>query len=375
MLNVWQWVFMASSARSILVLAAAVAAGGAVPAQPGAGSKPLPAGTVRFERAVVVDPSGMAQPMGAATLFIPYGWRTRGGVVWGRQHACTDYFNLDWAATSPDGLSSILLLPQAGWEMDNTGHANAVKIGCTKQPMANVQVYLQSVLRQRWPGASAQGFRRRPDLETRASTSPSQGGGQMSTRTEAGELQFVDKQQGRDMQGSVGAIVTFTQTSLPVQGMGNLQFLTASAAPGYAVVVPAGQLDFAYFERIRRSIQPNREWLQEVTRFVTGLRRNEQIEVGKRNQIWAETNAQIAALRASSWNASQRSADQRAADFSQTIRGVENYQGADGKKTELDAGFANAWKLNDGSYLMSTNPNFDAGRDLGLEGRRLDPKR
>ena len=238
MFNVWQRVFGASAARLILLLAAA--AGSAGHAQPGMPSKPLPAGTVRFERAVIVDPSGQAQPMGAATLFIPYGWRTRGGVVWGRQHACTDYFNLDWAATSPDGLSTIAVLPQAGWEMDNTGHANALKIGCTKQPMTSAQAYLQSVVRQRWPGASVQGFRRRPDLETRGSTSPTQGGGQMSTRAEAGEMLFAFRQQGKDMQGSVAAAVTYMQTSLPVQGMGNLQFLTASAAPVTSSLCPPG---------------------------------------------------------------------------------------------------------------------------------------
>ena len=87
------------------------------------------------------------------------------------------------------------------------------------------------------------------------------------------------------------------------------------------------------------------------------------------------TNNQIAALRKASWENGQQSADQRALAFSQTIRGVENYRDASGRSTELAGGYSNAWKLNDGSYLMSINPNFDVRRDLGLDALKLEPDR
>ena len=105
-----------------------------------------------------------------------------------------------------------------------------------------------------------------------------------------------------------------------------------------------------------------------------------QINVGRiaqkgqqeRQAIWNNTQQEIASMRTAIWRDGQRSADQRAADFSQMIRGVENYQGADGHKKELESGYANAWKLRDGSYVMSSTPGFDIYRDLGVEGERLD---
>ncbi len=95
----------------------------------------------------------------------------------------------------------------------------------------------------------------------------------------------------------------------------------------------------------------------------------------KRNQIWQNINSQIAQMRTEIWNNNQRSSDQRATEFSQFIRGVQNYQGGDGQKTELSAGYHHAWKLNDGTYLLATQPNFDPRRELGVDGQRLESTR
>lgn len=42
----------------------------------------------------------------------------------------------------------------------------------------------------------------------------------------------------------------------------------------------------------------------------------------------------------------------------QTIRGVQTYQGADGK-LELSSGHGQAWSRGDGTYLLSNSPSFD----------------
>lgn len=67
----------------------------------------------RFESTVSLDDTGFAQPMAAATLFIPHGWRTTGGVFWAQEFTCTNGYSFGWTATSPDGLTSMALWPQA----------------------------------------------------------------------------------------------------------------------------------------------------------------------------------------------------------------------------------------------------------------------
>ena len=49
-----------------------------------------PARYYRFDRGVVVDATGFAQPMAAASLLIPHGWRMSGGVLWGQEFLCTN---------------------------------------------------------------------------------------------------------------------------------------------------------------------------------------------------------------------------------------------------------------------------------------------
>jgi uncharacterized protein YbdZ (MbtH family) len=338
-----------------------------------ANGKAMPAGTYRFEPSVVPDPYGQDKPMAAATMFIPYGWRASGGVVWSPEHACTDYYNVSWGAVSPDGSSGLGVLPQLGWEMNNTGNPRSVKIGCQRLDLQSAQAYLQAVMKKGWPGAQAQNFRRLPEYEVAEKASPTAGGGSMRNRTEAGELTFAFKKDGRDMVGKISAVVGFSVTRLPVQGMADLQFVNARANPGFVSFAPAGQYDHGFFERIRRSIQPNPEWIRRVIDSTLALNRIQQAGERERQKIWNNTQQEVAAMRVSIWQSGQKSADQRAADFSQMIRGVEHYAGADGRKTELDSGYANAWKLKDGSYLMSSASGFDPNRDLGIDGQRLDP--
>jgi len=80
-----------------------------------------PPGVVRFDRAVIIDASGFEQPLAASTLFIPHGWVTQGGVLWGQEFMCTNGYNVNWSATSPDGLTTISVLPQEKWETNNYG--------------------------------------------------------------------------------------------------------------------------------------------------------------------------------------------------------------------------------------------------------------
>ena len=130
---------------------------------PLAQQKGLPAGALHVERAVILDPTGFEAPMAASTLFLPSGWQTQGGVFWAREHMCTNGYNYNWTATSPDGTTTINVLPQERWETNNmTGAASTP--GCQAAPYRNAQQYLQSVV-QRWrPGARVLDFRVRQDL-------------------------------------------------------------------------------------------------------------------------------------------------------------------------------------------------------------------
>ena len=56
------------------------------------------------------------------------------------------------------------------------------------------------------------------------------------------------------------------------------------------------------------------------------------------------------------------------------IRGNETYNDANaaGGQVELSNLYDHAWRLNDGSYVLSNDASFEPWRDLGLEGKRLE---
>lgn len=336
--------------------------------------KPLPATLLRLDPAVIPDGSGQARPMAASTMFIPHGWRPQGpGVVWGTQYQCTDYFNFNWRAVAPDGVTMIGLLPQAGWGDDNTGHANTLKPGCTKQPFRTVQAYLQAVAKTMFPDARMLEFRPRREFDQAAVQTPMPGGGITRTHTEAGEIIFAFTQDGRSMRGAITVGVTFSLSQLPVEGMGNLQFLTAAAYPGYVVIAPREKFNLALYDGLGKTLQPNPQWVALVSDFVLKLRRGEQIELGKRQQIWRETSDALGTLITESWNANQASADKRATAVSQALRDVQTFNDPDaaGGSVELSSRYDHAWRLADGSYVLSGDASFEPGRDLGIEGRKL----
>jgi hypothetical protein len=375
-------------AASFRVGAGAGAAGGVAPSPgspippvPGMGKQAmvgangLPPKTWRLEPSIIADPYGQEQPVTAATLFIPQGWRTRGGVQWAREYGCTFGFATSWSAVSPDGQSSIRVLPHDGWDYNDAPNPNAVRASCRKSNVRELRPYLQTVIARTWPGATLSGYRPRTDTVAAPKTAPSPSGGVVKSWEEAAEVYFEFPSAGGPMRGILMGKMGTEMHQFAVSSSEEKHFAAVYVHPIIVMTAPAAQADRGLLEAVRTSIQPDPQWLQVLQGHAGRIMTDAIKQAGKRADIWEATNNEISALRKQAWENSQQSVDRRAIAFSQTIRGVENYTGPDGRKTELSSGYSAAWKLNDGTYLMSTNPAFDARRDLGVSAERLDPNR
>ena len=334
-------------------------------------------GVVRFDRAVIVDPVGFEAPMAALTMFVPHGWQTEGGVLWGREYLCTNGYNFNWTATSPDGSSRMSILPQQKWESNNYGAAASTP-GCVSAPYTTTQAYLAAVVQLWHPGAQLPDYRRRPDLETQFasynSATPT-AMGEMRTWVESGELLFTFNDHGRAMRGSVAASVVFSLMRTNTgTGMGVMDALSATAFPAFGVTAPADQLDLKFFEALRRTIKTNPQWEQRLAHHNMAIARVALEENAKRAAMMAKSNDEIARIREQAWDSYQESADRRAREFGELIKGVETYSDtqAPGGTVELSHNYDNAWRLNDGSYVLSNDASFEPWRDLGVEGHRLE---
>lgn len=332
---------------------------------------------LRFDPAVIVDAHGFAQPIGAVTLFIPHGWHTQGGLEWGSQYLCTNGYAINWQASAPDGSASIVILPQTGWSMNNYG-AGPHTPGCMQAPYTNVRQYIEALLVRWKPGARPLDYRVREDVRQSLGVADSvtpMPAGQVRMWVEAGEILFAFNEDGRDMRGSLAAAVVFNHTRSDF-GTGPMEALNGTALHAYGVTAPNGQLDLGYFEAVRRSIKMNPRWEQLIAGHNARIGQVALEESRKRSEIISRSNAEIARIRQDAWASYQESADRRAREFGEAIRGVETYHDPDaaGGTVELSHLYDNAWRLADGTYVLTNDASFEPYRDLEIEGRRLTPE-
>lgn len=354
------------------------APGGSPPtATPPAGRRGLPSGALRVEPAVILDPTGFEAPMAAVTLFLPTGWTTKGGVVWGQQFACVNGYNFDWSASSPDGRSRIAILPQEKWEWNNYG-AGPSSPGCSLAQCTSVEQFLRGSVSQRIPQARNHQFLRRTDLEkdyaqyNRVTPMPL---GETRGWVEAGELRYEWIDGGQPMKGSTAAVVVFSLLRTNAGGgLGVMDALTGMAFPGYVTSAPADRFDPAFFEAIRRSSKGTPAWQARIAGHNTAIARVALEEGRKRSAIIARTNEEISRIRQEAWSSYQESADRRFREFGEVIKGVETYDDghAPGGRVELSSQYNHAWRLNDGSYILTNDTSFEPWRDLGQEGTKLE---
>lgn len=317
--------------------------------------------------------------MAAATLFLPAGWTARGGVVWGRQHMCVNGYNFDWSAASPDGLSRIAIIPQEKWEWNNIG-AGPSNPGCSLAQCTSVEQYLRNLLSRLAPAARAVHFSRRPDLEKEYATlnqvSPMPLG-ESRAWVESGEVRYDwQDDNGRAMKGSLAAVAVFNL--LRTQSLGGvMEAFTGAVFPGYAASAPAGTFEPAFFEAIRRSIKIDPRWQARISGHNNAIARTALEETRKRGAIISKTNDEIARIRQEAWTSYQESSDRRVREFCEVIKGVETYDdtNAPGGRVELSSQYSHAWRLGNGSYVLTDDPSFEPWRDLGEEGTKLEATR
>jgi len=348
---------------------------GAQPAR--AAKRGLPRGSFHMQRVEIVDHNGFDRPMAASFGLVPVGWRTRGGVQWGQQFMCTNGYAVDWSASSPDGLRAVAVLPQEKWEANNYG-AGVSTPGCASASIGSVRQYLDSRVARLFAGARPVDYRTRPDLAAKFaqlnSTTPMPMG-ELRTWVEAGEVLFDFERQGRAMRGALAAVTVFTLSRTAGLGAGqSMDALTGTALPAFLATAPRGELNLRFTEAIRQSFLPNPDWEARIAGHNLAIARVTQQEVAKRSRMTAEYNDYVSRIRREAADARAASDERRQREFSELIRGTETWDDADapGGQVELSGLYDHAWKLGDGTYVLSADAGFDPWRDLGVEGRRLD---
>jgi hypothetical protein len=367
---------------ALAVGALACSAGRAQPARPAAGAA-LPPSAFRVEVAEIVDRSGFGQPMVAARVLVPAGWRTQGGVQWATR-PCQEPATFAWSAVSPDGRAGVDISPAETWAAGSNGSGD-----CAPGAFRTVREYLEAYVQRRAPGARVLDYRPRPDfMEANkdyydASLRIVNGSGTgVRAWVDAGEALYAFQRDGVAMRGTVAAVAMFYGSELanPLGGP-PLWSLTGGAHGVFGAYAPDGQLDFAKVESIRKSVKADVAWTAEMMKLtqrlgdinVRGTRERAAIIVAggaaltqstiAANQLASRNYADVRGPGSASGASNSATDDRIQRERLEVLRGVETYHDpVEGGTVQLDNTFGHAWRVNnEKAYILTNDPNFNPG--------------
>jgi hypothetical protein len=374
-------------------------------------SAPAEAGTFRLRVIDVVDQSGFERPMVAARIAIPYDWVAQSRVVWQIGNFCSALpVLIEVSAQSRDRRQGFNIYPTATWYWDNmasinrqfaaqmqaqmqmlgvpyvpmpeiTAGAGSTPSGCLAATITDATGLLRRVgLGELRRGAVMLDGRSRIELVAPGSRQAVQRGPtgiETVSREDIGEMLIGFSLRGQDYVEIMRGYVAATQVTMPsVTGMGEPMVNGQGMGTIYAFHAPNGDLDFALFEVIVGSIAIDPRWLARVQSVMANNARVTQSEIAKRSAIISQSNNEINDIIVRGYEARSRSMDRSAENFSNYLRGQEVFvDRQSGEQVALPNTHRYNWRLNDGSYLLTDDANFNPNVELRIGGRRLEVRR
>jgi hypothetical protein len=348
--NGWRAVRVAAT---VLTVAAAAAVGADDRPRP---AHPQETDMLHFVPLVVNDPV-LGQEAGR--LLIPADWRGAGQVAW-RFHPqypaaiAVRAYN----PAGPEAVFSYPMLPFVAsvWHLPPGGRYIGNEVGPYPGDIAGyVRLYLLPRFRPEVRNARVVAVEPMPDwAQTSLAVQGARSAG-IRAQAEAGRVRIAYALDGQPVEEEFYVMLD----SLYMVGLHNwgAEWATSvRAAPGrldpvrsvQQVMVSSFRLDLSWYARERQAAAVFEQMIYREQEAVMNISR-----------ILAETNRHVTDVIRSSYESRQAALDRVNARFSEYIRGVETYQGADGRRVELPSGYSQAWVNNRGEYVLSNNAGFN----------------
>ena len=351
---------MMARATRALVAAAILAASAAQ-----AANAPL-----RLKRFAFVDRQGIG---GEAFSFLgPADWRFRGGVVWTLRSPAMPA-TVAFTVTSPDGAYQLEAFPSSLYFWTNnpmvlqTFPPGSFYLGSqVRPPLGPVQALQQLIIpahRRGVAGLRVVEAKVLPELARQLGAGQQSApgaqsnalGGKVKVRYQAGQRAFEEE---------FYCVVETTSMGMPTPyGMVvNVHWLPSYV---FSFRAPEGKLQAVKptFEIMVRTFKVNPRWFNKYNQLINFLVQNQirQINnIGRISRIISQTNDEISDMMMASWRRRNAVYDRLADQFSQAIRGVDEYLDPTiNQRVELPNGYDRAWTNGQGEYILSDNPNFD----------------
>ena len=130
------------------------------------------------------------------------------------------------------------------------------------------------------------------------------------------------------------------------------------------------------FMALIRSFRLNPQWYaryMQVSQYLIQNQIQQIRHIGQISQIVSRTSDQISDMIMDSYNQRQETLDRLSTQFSQTIRGVDEYHGPfEERGVELPGGYDHAWSNALGEYILTDDPSFDPNIGSNLDWQAME---
>lgn len=331
------------------------------------------------QQAQIIDRHGFGRPLVAATLSIPKGWKSEGGIVWSQNASgCGPApTHINWHALAPDGIGMISVLPEETWSGNNLPVQGQTQ--CPNVTVTDTKQFVLSFVQRHRPNARLLDYHDRPDIVAKVNQQieqtrqPAIYGSETRQWAGAGLALIGYQVNGKEVRELIGTAVMFNVMRMQGAYPGEVQeFLSLSTMPGFAIRMPEGQLDLQQAEFFRSSGKPGLEWQQRMAQHNAKMAGINAKGAADRARITSETNREISDMQMDSWRRQQASSDRNHREAIETIRGTETFNDPSGGGTvELDYGYDKNYQLDDGSHVQTNDPFYDPYANTGQNSTEL----
>jgi len=336
----------------------------------------------RFKKFSYIDKQGTGSE--AFSFLMPVGWIFNGGLIW-----LTDNPGMPATAaftvSNPRGSEEFEVFPNQPfcWTSDQ-GRLRLFPVGskyygCEVRPIMNASQAMQQIVLPRFRSQVSDLRVVRegavPELARVAGANAQQQAG-LITNYDAAKARIEYTLNGTLMEEEIYAVVE--AYSFPIQTWGGVVYNTNWTVDYiFSYKGEKGKLENAskIFETITYSFQVNKYWYNKYVQLVEYLIKAEIQHihnVGDFSRRLSQISNEIREDNLRSWENRQAVNDRIAEDFSQYIRGVdEYYDPIEERAVELPSGYDNAWVNAGGEYVVSEDPDYNPNIGSNLNWERM----
>ena len=336
-------------------------------------------GTLRFRKVSVIDRPDMIGGE-VETFLCPADWQVEGGIIWRENPTRPVTFHL--RVFNPRGLEQLESFPTLMFSYGaGLGPGTSFPIGSNymgtevRPPVRTAIQYIKEILLPRYrAGVPAQliGEQELPQWAQAVAAQTEQSPGTQFLFS-AGRVRIAYTHAGQAVEEDLYCLVQ----TMSFGAVGRMSY-TQNGERAHGMRAARGQLDqkTAIMQTIVTSVQVDLQWFNKYTQVWQALYRMQMQRIktaGRMSQIISQTQNEIGDMMHQSWQRRQAAEDRIHKQWTQSMRGVEEYYNpVEQRPVELPGGYREAWINDHGEYILSDNPNFNPNVQVGGNWQKIE---